>query len=65
MIAELNGDDSVDGILLQLPLPTGLDPDAAIERIDPSKDVDGLTEVSAGRLSLGKPGLRSCTPEAA
>jgi methylenetetrahydrofolate dehydrogenase (NADP+)/methenyltetrahydrofolate cyclohydrolase len=63
VIAELNGDDSVDGILLQLPLPKGLDPDAAIERIDPSKDVDGLTEVSAGRLSLGKPGLRSCTPE--
>ena len=62
VIAELNGDDSVDGILLQLPLPAGLDPDAAIERIDPSKDVDGLTEVSAGRLSLGKPGLRSCTP---
>jgi methylenetetrahydrofolate dehydrogenase (NADP+)/methenyltetrahydrofolate cyclohydrolase len=62
VIAELNGDDSVDGILLQLPLPKGLDADAAIERIDPSKDVDGLTEVSAGRLSLGKPGLRSCTP---
>jgi methylenetetrahydrofolate dehydrogenase (NADP+)/methenyltetrahydrofolate cyclohydrolase len=62
VIAELNGDDSVDGILLQLPLPKGLDADAAIERIDPSKDVDGLTDVSAGRLSLGKPGLRSCTP---
>ena len=62
LIAGLNADDEVDGILLQLPLPNGLDPDAAIERIDPSKDVDGLTEVSAGRLSLGKPGLRSCTP---
>jgi methylenetetrahydrofolate dehydrogenase (NADP+)/methenyltetrahydrofolate cyclohydrolase len=62
LIAGLNADDDVDGILLQLPLPKGLDPDAAIERIDPSKDVDGLTEVSAGRLSLGKPGLRSCTP---
>jgi methylenetetrahydrofolate dehydrogenase (NADP+) / methenyltetrahydrofolate cyclohydrolase len=62
LIASLNADDKVDGILLQLPLPKGLDPDAAIERIDPSKDVDGLTEVSAGRLSLGKPGLRSCTP---
>jgi len=62
VIAGLNADDDVDGILLQLPLPKGLDPDAAIERIDPSKDVDGLTEVSAGRLSLGKPGLRSCTP---
>jgi methylenetetrahydrofolate dehydrogenase (NADP+)/methenyltetrahydrofolate cyclohydrolase len=62
LIAGLNADDAVDGILLQLPLPNGLDPDAAIERIDPAKDVDGLTEVSAGRLSLGKPGLRSCTP---
>jgi methylenetetrahydrofolate dehydrogenase (NADP+)/methenyltetrahydrofolate cyclohydrolase len=62
LIAGLNADAEVDGILLQLPLPKGLDPDAAIERIDPSKDVDGLTEVSAGRLSLGKPGLRSCTP---
>ncbi|MEZ5999314.1 bifunctional methylenetetrahydrofolate dehydrogenase/methenyltetrahydrofolate cyclohydrolase FolD [Hyphomonas sp.] len=62
LIAGLNADEEVDGILLQLPLPKGLDPDAAIERIDPSKDVDGLTEVSAGRLSLGKPGLRSCTP---
>lgn len=62
LIAELNGDDSVDGILLQLPLPDGLDSDAAIAKIDPDKDVDGLTEVSAGRLSLGKPGLRPCTP---
>ncbi|MBK8197528.1 MAG: bifunctional methylenetetrahydrofolate dehydrogenase/methenyltetrahydrofolate cyclohydrolase FolD [Acidobacteria bacterium] len=62
VIADLNADPSVDGILLQLPLPKGLDPDAAIERIDPAKDVDGLTEVSAGRLSLGKPGLRPCTP---
>ncbi len=62
LIASLNADESVDGILLQLPLPDGLDADAAIARIDPAKDVDGLTEVSAGRLSLGKPGLRSCTP---
>lgn len=62
LIARLNADDKVDGILLQLPLPAGLDADAAIERIDPDKDVDGLTEVSAGRLALGKPGLRPCTP---
>lgn len=61
-ISELNADDSVDGILLQLPLPKGLDEAAAIECIDPAKDVDGLTEASAGRLSLGKPGLRPCTP---
>ena len=62
LITSLNADESVDGILLQLPLPKGLDADAAIERIDPDKDVDGLTEVSAGRLMLGKPGLRPCTP---
>ncbi|MFN3313951.1 MAG: tetrahydrofolate dehydrogenase/cyclohydrolase catalytic domain-containing protein, partial [Hyphomonas sp.] len=62
LIAALNADPSVDGILLQLPLPGGLDADAAIAKIDPAKDVDGLTETSAGRLSLGKPGLRPCTP---
>ena len=62
LIARLNSDDSIDGILLQLPLPKGLDEHRAIECIDPDKDVDGLTEVSVGRLVLGKPGLRSCTP---
>jgi methylenetetrahydrofolate dehydrogenase (NADP+)/methenyltetrahydrofolate cyclohydrolase len=62
LIERLNADAEVDGILLQLPLPKGLDADAAIEKINPDKDVDGLTEVSAGRLSLGKPGLRPCTP---
>lgn len=62
LIERLNADDTVDGILLQLPLPNGLDADSAIEKISPDKDVDGLTEASAGRLSLGKPGLRPCTP---
>jgi methylenetetrahydrofolate dehydrogenase (NADP+)/methenyltetrahydrofolate cyclohydrolase len=61
-VRALNADDSIDGILVQLPLPKGLDSDAVIEEIDPDKDVDGLTETSAGRLSLGKPGLRPCTP---
>ena len=61
-ISSLNSDDAVDGILLQLPLPDGLNEAAAIECIDPAKDVDGLTEASAGRLVLGKPGLRPCTP---
>ena len=61
-IAGLNADKDVDGILLQLPLPDGLNEAAAIEKIDPDKDVDGLTEASAGRLTLGKPGLRPCTP---
>ncbi|MEO9970989.1 MAG: bifunctional methylenetetrahydrofolate dehydrogenase/methenyltetrahydrofolate cyclohydrolase FolD [Hyphomonadaceae bacterium] len=62
LISSLNTDDEVDGILLQLPLPDGLDSDAAIEKIDPAKDVDGLTEASAGRLVLGKDGLTPCTP---
>ncbi|WP_439619781.1 bifunctional methylenetetrahydrofolate dehydrogenase/methenyltetrahydrofolate cyclohydrolase FolD [Hyphomonas sp.] len=62
LIARLNADAAIDGILLQLPLPKGLDEHSAIECIDPGKDVDGLTEVSAGRLTLGKPGLRPCTP---
>ncbi len=62
LIGSLNDDPEIDGILLQLPLPVGLDGDTAIEKIDPLKDVDGLTEASAGRLLLGKPGLRPCTP---
>jgi methylenetetrahydrofolate dehydrogenase (NADP+)/methenyltetrahydrofolate cyclohydrolase len=62
LIRELSADPDVDGILLQLPLPDGLDADAAIALIHPDKDVDGLTEVSAGRLVLGRPGLRPCTP---
>lgn len=62
LVRELNADDEVDGILVQLPLPKGLNSDRVIEEIHPDKDVDGLTEASAGRLSLGKPGLRPCTP---
>lgn len=62
-VAALSADPDVDGILVQLPLPAPLDADAVIARIDPAKDVDGLTEVSAGRLMLGRPGLRPCTPE--
>ena len=62
LVRDLNNDPDVDGILVQLPLPKGLDSDAVIAQIDPDKDVDGLTETSAGRLSLGKPGLRPCTP---
>jgi methylenetetrahydrofolate dehydrogenase (NADP+) / methenyltetrahydrofolate cyclohydrolase len=63
LIDELNGDDSVDGILVQLPLPEQIDQDAVIERIDPAKDVDGLTAVNAGLLAQGKPGLVPCTPQ--
>ncbi|WP_026942417.1 bifunctional methylenetetrahydrofolate dehydrogenase/methenyltetrahydrofolate cyclohydrolase FolD [Hellea balneolensis] len=62
LVRELNADEEVDGILVQLPLPEGLNSDRVIEEIHPDKDVDGLTEASAGRLSLGKPGLRPCTP---
>lgn len=61
-LRRLSADPEVDGILLQLPLPKGLDEPSALACIDPKKDVDGLTELSAGRLVLGKPGLRPCTP---
>jgi methylenetetrahydrofolate dehydrogenase (NADP+)/methenyltetrahydrofolate cyclohydrolase len=62
LVRSLNDDPEVDGILVQLPLPKGLNSDRVIEEIHPDKDVDGLTETSAGRLMLGKPGLRPCTP---
>jgi methylenetetrahydrofolate dehydrogenase (NADP+)/methenyltetrahydrofolate cyclohydrolase len=62
LVLRLNADPAVDGILVQLPLPRGMDADRIIGLIDPAKDVDGLTEISAGRLALGRPGLRSCTP---
>lgn len=61
-VRALNADPDVDGILVQLPLPDHIDSNRVIAEIDPDKDVDGLTEVSAGRLLLGKLGLRPCTP---
>ena len=61
-IARLNADDSVHGILLQLPLPEGLDADAATQLIDPRKDVDGFTRLSAGALMTGGEGFVPCTP---
>lgn len=61
-ITQLNQDDRVDGILLQLPLPSHLDAVALLHLIDPDKDVDGLHPVNLGRLVRGEPGLRSCTP---
>lgn len=63
LIRTLNADETVDGILLQLPLPDGLDANAAIALIDPSKDVDGLTAENAGRIVLGEQGLVPCTPQ--
>lgn len=62
LIAGLNNDDDVDGILVQLPLPAGLDSEMIVERIDPAKDVDGLHPYNLGRLVLDRPGLRPCTP---
>ncbi|HXE46460.1 MAG TPA: bifunctional methylenetetrahydrofolate dehydrogenase/methenyltetrahydrofolate cyclohydrolase FolD [Conexibacter sp.] len=62
LLHELNADPACSGILLQRPLPEGLDGAALSALIDPDKDVDGLTPVSAGRLLQGAPGLRPCTP---
>ncbi len=62
LIDTLNGRDEIDGILLQLPLPKGLDSQRCLERILPHKDVDGFHPVNMGRLTLGLPGLRPCTP---
>ncbi|WP_433936930.1 bifunctional methylenetetrahydrofolate dehydrogenase/methenyltetrahydrofolate cyclohydrolase FolD [Sorangium cellulosum] len=62
-IAELNADDTVDGILVQLPLPGHIREQRALEAIDPAKDVDGLHPVNAGLLAMGRPGvLAPCTP---
>lgn len=62
LVRELNEDDEVDGILVQLPLPAQIDEDAIVAAIDPQKDVDGLTPISAGMLAHGSPGLVPCTP---
>ena len=61
-IQSLNADPRVDGILLQLPLPKGLDERPLLEAIDPEKDADGLHTLNLGRLLKGEPGPRSCTP---
>ena len=58
----LNEDQAIDGILLQLPLPKGLDSQRCLDLIHPSKDVDGFHPMNMGRLALGLPCLRSCTP---
>ena len=63
LIEELNHDDAVDGILVQLPLPEGLDPNLVIEHINPQKDVDGFHPSNVGKLALRQPGLRPCTPK--
>ena len=62
LVRRLGSDDDVDGILVQLPLPAHLDPDAVVQTLNPQKDVDGLTPVNAGLLAHGTPGLVPCTP---
>jgi methylenetetrahydrofolate dehydrogenase (NADP+) / methenyltetrahydrofolate cyclohydrolase len=62
LLAGLERDEEVDGILVQLPVPAQIDPDAVVGAIDPAKDVDGLTPVNAGLLAHGTPGLVPCTP---
>ncbi len=62
VVEKLNRDPLVHGILVQLPLPAGLDPQAIVAAIDPAKDVDGLSPVNAGRIANGLPALTPCTP---
>jgi methylenetetrahydrofolate dehydrogenase (NADP+) / methenyltetrahydrofolate cyclohydrolase len=62
LIAQLNEDDGVDGILVQLPLPPQIDENRAIEAVEPSKDVDGFHPINAGKLFLGEDGLVAGTP---
>lgn len=62
LIATLNADRAVDGILVQLPLPKQIDSSVVLSSIDPSKDVDGFHPVNAGKLFQGRPGLVPCTP---
>ncbi len=63
VVRRLNDDPGVDGILVQLPLPLQIRPQAVIEAIDPGKDVDGFHPLNVGRLAIGSPGLVPCTPK--
>jgi len=62
LVANLNADAGIHGILVQLPLPGHIDASAVLDAIDPDKDVDGFHVVNAGRLAVGQPGLVPCTP---
>lgn len=62
LVDRLNDDPEVDGILVQLPLPSGVDSHAVLDRIDPAKDVDGFHPTNVGLLQQGRPGLVPCTP---
>lgn len=63
LIGKLNGDDGVDGILVQLPLPAGIDENAVLQAIDPAKDVDGFHPLNLGKLMIGEPAPVACTPK--
>ncbi len=63
LVHQLNADPQVDGILVQMPLPSQIDSDAIIGALDPAKDVDGLTATSLGYLAQGKPQFVACTPK--
>jgi len=62
LVADLNRDEAVDAILVQLPLPEGLDARRILERVDPAKDVDGFHPENVGRLTVGRPTFVPCTP---
>jgi methylenetetrahydrofolate dehydrogenase (NADP+)/methenyltetrahydrofolate cyclohydrolase len=62
LVASLNARDDIDGILIQLPLPTHVDAKSLLDAVSPSKDVDGFHPVNAGRLQAGRPALAPCTP---
>ena len=62
LVRDLNRRENIDGILIQMPLPAGVDPAVVLDAVDPAKDVDGLHPMNAGRLTLNEPGIRPCTP---
>ena len=62
LVRDLNADDNVDGILIQLPLPSQIDSKRVLESVDPAKDVDGFHPVNMGKLVSNRPGLVACTP---
>ena len=62
LVSSLNSRDDIDGILIQLPLPSQVDAKALLDAVDPAKDVDGFHPVNAGRLQAGRPALAPCTP---
>jgi len=62
LVSDLNSRNDIDGILVQLPLPSQIDSALVLDSVDPAKDVDGFHPVNIGKLTLNEPGLRSCTP---